>query len=342
MLLRHSRIDAAKVLASNLIVLHHFTVYGPLADALHLAAPRLADFLFDYARMAVQVFLVIGGYFAANTLASQGNSPLRGVLRKVTQRYARLLLPLGAALLLVILCSAWARHWLQADFIPAAPGLLQILAHAGLAHSVLGLEPLSVGLWYVAIDFQLFTLMAILVWAGKHRAQWLVALVMLASLFVFNLDAGGDNWAPYFFGSYGMGAVAWWAAHSRHAPKRLGALALVGAMALVWDFRMRIAVALAVALWLGLSNWRTSHNGVAPSTASQAARSMEVMGRCSYALFLTHFCVLMLANVAWTQLQWTFAGSAVLVTLLAWGACVGLAVVFERRIERPLQTVRLP
>jgi hypothetical protein len=49
-------IDAAKVVASNLIVLHHFTVYGPLAVALDVAAPRLTDFFFEYARMAVQVF----------------------------------------------------------------------------------------------------------------------------------------------------------------------------------------------------------------------------------------------------------------------------------------------
>lgn len=69
---RQTHIDAAKVLASHLIVLHHFTVYGPLAVALDAVAPRLTDWFFDYARMAVQVFLVIGGYLAAGTLAPHG------------------------------------------------------------------------------------------------------------------------------------------------------------------------------------------------------------------------------------------------------------------------------
>jgi peptidoglycan/LPS O-acetylase OafA/YrhL len=95
-------IDAAKVVASNLIVLHHFTVYGPLAEALDVAAPRLTDWFFDYARMAVQVFLVIGGYFAASSLAPHGYWQRSQPLRGVAQRFVRLVLPLGAALLVTI------------------------------------------------------------------------------------------------------------------------------------------------------------------------------------------------------------------------------------------------
>lgn len=79
-------IDVAKVLASHLIVLHHFTVYGPLADALDLALPRVTDWFFEYAR-----------------------------------RFVRLILPLGAALLLTMACSAVARAWVQAEFVPTAP-----------------------------------------------------------------------------------------------------------------------------------------------------------------------------------------------------------------------------
>lgn len=338
---RHLHIDAAKVLASHLIVLHHFTVYGPLAYALDLAAPRLTDFFFEYARMAVQVFLVIGGYFAASSLAPHGHLQFSHLIRRVGRRYVRLVLPFSVALLLVIAGSAVARGALQSEFIPAAPGLWQLLAHAGLVQGVLGVEPLSIGIWYVAIDFQLYVLMAFLLWLGRRQAQWLVALVALASLLVFNLQADGDNWAPYFFGAYGMGAFAWWAGHSRQAGLRLAALAGVGMLALLWDFRWRILLALAVALWLGFARGRIVRDEAAHTLPVSLSRAVRVLGRCSYALFLTHFCVILLANVAWSHLQWTFWGSAGLFALVAWSACVALALAFERYVERPLSGLRL-
>ncbi|MGZ8261721.1 MAG: acyltransferase family protein, partial [Methylotenera sp.] len=62
---RFPAIDAFKAIASQLIVLHHLAAYGPLSDAVQQAAPGLISWLYDYARMAVQVFFVIGGYLAA-------------------------------------------------------------------------------------------------------------------------------------------------------------------------------------------------------------------------------------------------------------------------------------
>ena len=333
--------DAAKVLASNLIVLHHFTVYGPLAEALAAAAPRLTDWFFEYARMAVQVFLVIGGYFAASSLAPHGDWQHRQPLRSVAQRFVRLVLPLGAALLVTVASSALTRLWLQADFVPAAPGGLQLLSHATLSYGVLGVEPLSVGIWYVAIDFQLFAVMTLLLWVGRQRAQWLVALAGLASLFYFNLHADGDNWAPYFFGSYAMGAFAWWGGHSRHSGKWLLVLAIAGAAALAWDFRERIALAWVVALVLGLARSRLSTQQLATLVWSGLQTWITRSARSSYALFLTHFSVLMLANALWANLGWVSLGALVFVTLMAWAACLLVAMVFERYVERPLATIRV-
>ena len=69
MLKRQTPIDALKIIASQLIVLHHFSAYGPLSEAMHEAMPRVAAWLHDYARMAVQVFLVLAGYLAVRVLA---------------------------------------------------------------------------------------------------------------------------------------------------------------------------------------------------------------------------------------------------------------------------------
>ncbi len=52
-------IDLLKIVAAQCIVLHHFALYGPLSDATAQAAPEVAAWFIDYARMAVQVFLVV-------------------------------------------------------------------------------------------------------------------------------------------------------------------------------------------------------------------------------------------------------------------------------------------
>ena len=338
---RLTHIDTAKVVAANLLVLHHFTVYGPLADALHHAAPEPSDWFFDYARIAVQVFLVIGGYFAASSLAPHGYLQRRQLLHIVAQRFVRLVLPLAAALLVVMASSALTREWLQAGLVPAAPGWLQLLAHATLTYGLAGVEPLSVGIWYVAIDFQLFVLMTVLLWVGAKRAQWLVAVAGLASLFYFNLHPAFDNWGVYFFGSYAMGAFAWWAGHSRHSGKLLLGLAGAGGAALTWDFRMRIALALTVAIGLGVARSRLSVGRLAATPRSLLSRWIRWGARSSYALFLTHFSMLMLANALWVYMGWASDGAVLFVAFCAWCVCQLLAMAFERYIERPLSSVRV-
>lgn len=53
-----------------LIIWHHLAAYGPMSDVVQLAAPGVIGGLYDDARMAVQVFPVVGGFlFAAATLA---------------------------------------------------------------------------------------------------------------------------------------------------------------------------------------------------------------------------------------------------------------------------------
>ena len=65
-------IDALRALASILIVLHHLAFYGPMADHVRPVWPRLWQWMANDARMAVQVFLVLGGYLAARSLAPAG------------------------------------------------------------------------------------------------------------------------------------------------------------------------------------------------------------------------------------------------------------------------------
>ena len=156
-------IDLLKVVASQLIVLHHLAFYGPMADHAAPLMPQVIDWLADPARMVVQVFLVVGGYLAALSLAPDGRvcTPTE-VGSRVFERYLRLALPLALALLLAIVAAAVARHWMEHPSVPLSPGPMQFVAHLLLLQDVIGEEALSAGIWYVAIDLQLYA--ALVIW----------------------------------------------------------------------------------------------------------------------------------------------------------------------------------
>jgi peptidoglycan/LPS O-acetylase OafA/YrhL len=334
---REFHIDGLKILASQLIVLHHFAAYGPLADALDGATPRLTDWFYDYARMAVQVFLVLGGFLAARSLAPHGNAAIPQPVRLVWQRYLRLVPAFAVALLFTMASSQLARTWLPADFIPGTPTWREFLAHITLLNGILDVESISVGVWYVAIDFQLYALMAIMLWLGRGWAKAAVVGLMLVSLFYFNRNPIWDHWAIYFFGAYGLGAIAYWAARSSRAGWLLLLFAAACAAALAIDFRGRLVLALATALLLGLVQWHALQGrSLSLSLPTTWAKWLRYLSNSSYALFLVHFSVLVLGNAWFSRLNSASAAWAGAVLLTCWLVSMALAMLFVRWVERPL------
>ena len=330
-------IDAFKAIAAVLVLLNHFSSYGPLAATAREALPGLMNGLFEYGRMAVQIFLVIAGFLAARALSAQGQALAVAPLPLIWKRYLRLAVPYLAALGLAIAAAAVADHWMDDEAIPARATFKQWLAHAALLHGLLGFDALSAGVWYIAIDFQLFALMAVLLWLGRVKlvAPALVLAVAAASLFWFNRDASWDNWAIYFFGSYGLGAAAWWASERRQMSAWLGVIATVAIAALVVDFRLRIALALAVALTLGFSR----RSGLLEQWPN--ARPLAFLGQISYSIFLVHFPVLLLANGLYAKLELSSPAAAIFGLLAALTASIGAATLFYRWIESPAASQRI-
>lgn len=335
-------VDLAKVVASNLIVLHHFSAYGPLSDALFASAQTLASWLYDYARMAVQVFLVLGGFLAAKAWAPDGRLRARTPWQAILQRYLRLAPPFLVAMLLTTLVAAGVRSWMDADYLPAPSTAGQWLAHAALLHGITGVESLSAGVWYVAIDFQLFSLLLCLLWLGGRKGVALVLAMTLASMLYFNLRSEGDNWAPYFFAAYGLGASAWWASRSKHWPLWLLGCGVAVLLALAWDYRTRLALATCTALFVfAAQRWSQRGADSGRLLADGPGQVLRLLGRSSYALFLVHFAVLMLANAWYAHAGHTSTTAAWLTVAAAWVLCQALAWGFERWVERPLARLRL-
>jgi peptidoglycan/LPS O-acetylase OafA/YrhL len=335
-------INLLKAVAAQLIVLHHLAFYGPMADHARPLMPELFDWLAGDARIAVQIFLVIGGFLAAKSLSPDGCGGLRNPLGLMWRRYTKLAPPFVIATLLAAGASVIASAWMTHDSISSTPSVSQLAAHVLLLHSVLGYESLSAGAWYVAIDFQLYAGAALMLWlcgrlSGGVARPWLapvmVAVAVIASLFYFNRDTDWDVWAPYFFGSYGLGMLAWWAGDPARRPRAVVLLFLMMAvpalLALTLDFRSRIAVALSVACVLMLLGRVRVQSGAGWTVANW-------LGKNSYSIFLVHFPVCLIVNAAFarfvpTQAEWQAIG-----TVFAWATSVAGGAAFFRWVEVPL------
>lgn len=306
-------VDAMKGIACVLIVSHHLAFYGPMSDVAQPLAPTLISWLYDYGRIAVQVFLVMAGFLTAGHLSQFGRSgqPVP-VLALVWQRYLRLAVPYVLALAVAMLVSALVRPWLHHDSVPTAPDLWRVLAHVLMLHGWFGQESLSAGVWYVAIDLQLYALAVMVYWLGQkltgqtgptdpaarlRLTAWVVSLtcsLMLASLLFFNRNAAFDNTGFYFFGSYALGMMTRWASGRRQPWLWLSCLAVLGLVALLVEFRLRIAVALITAMLLGMVMLRGAWHWVGHAW-------LGWLGRISYSVFLIHFPICLIYNTLWSR-----------------------------------------
>lgn len=343
-------IDVLKAFAAQAIVLHHLSVYGPIADAMHDWLPGLMDFLFQYGRMAVQVFLVVGGYLSARALSARGGLLNGQVGELLWRRYLRLTLPFMAAVILSVLCAMWVAPWLP-EFQPVSVSLGSLVAHALLLHGVLGQESLTAGAWYVAIDFQLFAMLLGLLWLARRSAlprMWRMVIgpvavlsLCVTSLFLFNLDPRLDALGLYFFGSYGLGAMVHWLGLSRRPGWGLAALMTLGLLALALAWRERIALALATALVLGLWQRRALDLQQVSIWQEWLADGLARLGRHSYSLFLVHFPVCLMVNAWYVQHDDWPQVYALWAMLLAWLLSNAASRPFYRWIEAPSARMRL-
>ena len=94
-------IDLLKVFAALLIILHHLSSYGQIALDARSVLPGIMTWLFEYGRYAVQIFLVMAGYLACQSLTkyADGKFSVAHLLKVILNRYLRLFAPYAVALL---------------------------------------------------------------------------------------------------------------------------------------------------------------------------------------------------------------------------------------------------
>lgn len=330
MLERSLTIDVLKVLAAQFIVWHHFSAYGPLADTMTLVWPHLMEWLYRYGRLAVQVFLVVGGYLAAQSVM---NKTVTHPLTQIIKRYLRLVPFFLLALALITLAVAVSRNAIQASWLPSEPTVWQFLAHALLLQDLLGFEALSSGAWYVAIDFQLYALLIIvchlLQTKNNRRLSLTVALLCTASMWQFNRVDEWDMWAIYFFAAYGLGVLAAWAKRSAFETRVFWLTALLALGALWLEYRTRLSLALVTAVWLVIKPKPRAH-------WTPIKRVLHRLSNSAYVLFLTHFGVIVLFSDMWNKSHFYDPYMAFGLTVFAWLCCVGLGLFMHEKAEVPM------
>ena len=325
---RSFTVDLFKVIAAQLIVWHHLSGYGPMADAIHTAWPWLIDDLYRYARMAVQVFLVVGGFLAAQSI---GTRPVTSPLANIFKRYLRLVPIYLLAIAVVSITVALARPAIQGDWLPAAPTLGQIGAHALLLTSLLDYPALSSGVWYVAIDFQLYVVLVCLAWAfptPRALSFSVAALCALSMLWCNRIDQL-DNWAVYFFGAYGLGALAAWAKRSREGALMFWSVAALAVFALWLEYRARLNLALVTAVWL-VARPKGSHHW------TPIKHMVHRMANSAYAQFLTHFGLIVAFSAMWHTSQLASASTALWLCAFIWLCSIGLGLFMHEKAEVPI------
>ena len=334
-----------------MIILHHLSSYGQIAEDARNVLPDLMTWLFEYGRYAVQIFLVMAGYLAAQSLSRYANTKFsaNGLLKLILNRYLRLFAPYAAALIFTIVCAYIARLWVNDEFVGQSETLSQFLAHLFFIQGILGLDSISAGAWYVAIDWQLYSVLAIVfVSFPSYRALiWLISIFAVSSLLFFNRSTEYEAFFIYFLGSYGLGVLAYLASGFQDAGvKRVAKIALIfigliiaaASFQQIW-LRNFLAWFVALALYL----WGNTHYPKSLS-GSILLKGISWGSKRSYCAFLIHFAFILLANTLYIALGFHTQESGALALALMLGviACSIFAANYVYRwIEVPALTIKI-
>lgn len=316
-----------------------------MSDVVSEWLPNLMALLEDHGLLAVQVFLVVGGYLNAKSWTRSLVAANFKFFSRALARYQRLVIPLLVALSFSVAVTAIVRPYFDHTSLSAEPTVSQVFAHVFLLQDVLYLEAFSAGVWYVAIDFQLYTMALACAglafqWQRKsqkgsviRKALTLWSVLLLVSLFYWNLNPLGEVWGTYFFSAYGLGLCVgcWREAHLKISHRILAVMIfLLGMMAYVYQPRIRLLVAVLIAILLALYE----------STGCRAlsflkARWIQSLSDASYAIFLVHFGVSLCVSATVFNLASESIPINAMGMLISFGLSLWVGRLLHVHVEKP-------
>jgi peptidoglycan/LPS O-acetylase OafA/YrhL len=251
---------------------------------------------------------------------------------------------------LTVLVTELLRPIFDHDSLSPPPEFWQVLAHVFFLQHLGGMDGLSAGVWYVAVDLQLYvSALLLMLMAQQAHARWpqwplkfwlgtLWFALVAGSLWWWNRHPELEDLNLYFLGAYGLG----WLAHSvRHAKSPVigvVGMLLLGAVAWWLEPRWRVATAWGVAICLACAPqawWMGSGQTVGPWR-----QGMGWLSRVSYSVFVVHFAVSLVVNAVvthvWPADMWVNALGMLASLMLS---LVAGAWLYEK-VEKPAATGR--
>ncbi len=361
--LRLDYLDGLRALAALMVLFNHsWRMAWPRMPGERIGALPADPWLLlvtgwaRYGHFAVTVFIVISGFcLMLPVLRHGGKLPFSA--REFFQRRARRILPtyyaaLGVSLLLIwlLIGQETGTQW-DAQLPVSKSGILSRLL---LLQDVWRPYQINNPFWSIAVEWRIYFLFPLLVWAfrrfGAGRTT-LVALVASAALLqVSLLEKASIHYAGIFV--LGMlGAVYAHRADERLA-SRLGMAAVVPAALLIGicvsqPFRwaegrfheLDYLVGLATAAGLAYLGARESH----PMKTGLSWRPLVFIGGFSYSIYLMHMPLLQLVwQYGLAPLGLSRAANLGLLVTVGWAAVLLLAYGFYLAFERPFLNSRSP
>jgi len=335
-------VDFLKTIAVQIIIFHHLCNYGIISLKVHELFPQLIDFVGLHGRYAVQIFLVIGGYLTAKSLPQTLEK--FGLWKTVLNRYLRLAPTYIIAIVLTILCAMIARAIHYEEYIGESETIAQLIAHFFFLQNILQFESISVGVWYVAIDWQLYIFTAFLLFFMRSFKNVLLILpiFIVISLMYFSQYALFENYFIYFIGAYGLGIIAFLAEDTSHHETRKPARILLLLFLLLilsdtfFELRIKNVIEILLALLLTLYGKRAYN-----SSNIKWSKICIWFSQRSYCAFLIHFSLLLLGNSIYYYFQWQSSIMGLFMMLLVWFFSWIAAHILYNLVEFPSRKIQL-
>ena len=335
-------VDFLKTIAVQIIIFHHLCNYGIISLKVHELFPHLIDFVGLHGRYAVQIFLVIGGYLTAKSLPQTLDK--FGLWKTVINRYLRLAPTYIVAIVITILCAMIARAIHYEDYIGESETIAQLLAHFFFLQNILQFESISVGVWYVAIDWQLYIFTACLLFFMRSfkKVLFILPIVIAFSLLYFSQYPLFEDYFIYFIGAYGLGIIAFLAEDTSHHETRQPARILLLLFILLilsdtfFELRIKNVIEIFLAVLLTLYGKRAYN-----SKNLKWSKICIWFSQRSYSAFLIHFSLLLLGNSIYYLFQWKSSITALLMMLLIWlFSWIGAHILYNL-VEFPSRKIQL-
>lgn len=348
-------LDGIRGLAAVVVVLYHAWLFtglsGQAVSSGQLAVPRL---IIGHGYLGVPVFIVLSGYVLMLPMARNGtNWYSKGFGNYIFRRGKRILPPYYAALALTLALIAAipllrAAHNTQWDSkIPVTWGgvvshlfMLQDVSHGWI-------EQINGPMWSVAVEFQIYFLMPLILLLWRFLGAWAAVGITVAVSVVPGVLGVAAFAHPWLLGLFAVGMLAARLTFVRPPARRwLEPAALAAGLVVVavayrefpavrahgWLLELVIGCLTAAALvWLGRLAVAGRGNAV---TGFFGSRPMLFLGLTSYSIYLVHSPLIGLANLVLLPLHLPLITNYLVLTFIAVPLALGVSWLMFFLVER--------